>query len=212
MSELEANARLQADDVVDAAEHLLRTGGFEALSVRAVGDRLGMSRQVVYTHFGGVDGLLDALHIRASSYLADAVAATSDERGTVEQFLAGTNAYIGVAREHPHLYQLLFERPVVDYRPSADAVRAGRVAFGHIVAAADAWLHGAARSVPDDEASWDDGATELARALWTAGHGFVVLERVGYAAAHETDRLAEATVRAVLSGWSIQPEGPTGGD
>ncbi len=207
MSELEENPRLQADDVVDAAEELLRQGGFEALSVRAVGERVGASRQVVYTHFGGVDGLLDALHVRASSYLAQAVESADADPGTVEQFLAGTEAYIGVARQHPHLYQLLFERPVADYRPSADAARAGRAAFGHIVATADAWLHGSAQSVPDDEASWDRSATELARALWTAGHGFVVLERVGYATTGETDRLAEATVRALLSGWSIQPDG-----
>ena len=48
-------------------------------------------------------------------------------------------------------------------------------------------------------------ATELARAVWTAGHGFVVLERAGYATIDETDRLAAATVRALLAGWAVPP-------
>ena len=196
-----------ADRVEVEAEHLLHEGGFEAMSVRALGERLGVSRQVVYTHFGGVDGLLDALHVRASSYLAAAVGSVDPPPGTLEHFLAGTGAYIGVARRHPHLYQLLFEQPVADYRPSPAARRAGRASFGHIVASADAWLHGAATSVADVESSWDPHATELARAVWTAGHGFVVLERVGYASAAETDRLAAATVSALLAGWAEQPGG-----
>ena len=69
-----------ADHVTDAAERLLREGGFDAMSVRAVGERLGVSRQVVYTHFGGVDGLLDALHERASGYLAGSVGAGNAHR------------------------------------------------------------------------------------------------------------------------------------
>ena len=69
-----------ADHVIDAAERLLREGGFDAMSVRAVGERLGVSRQVVYTHFGGVDGLLDALHVRASGYLARSVGAVAAAR------------------------------------------------------------------------------------------------------------------------------------
>lgn len=199
------NRPVTSEDVVDAAEQLLRAGGFESLSVRAVGERLGVSRQVVYTHFGGVDGLLDALHRRASRYLSESVGAVPAEPGTVEHFVGATRSYIDVAREHPHLYQLLFGQPVADYRPSSEASRAGRASFGHIVVSADAWLHGSAGSVPADEATWDRDATELARAVWTAGHGFVVLERAGYATVDETDRLAAATVRALLAGWSVPP-------
>lgn len=190
-----------AEQVVDVAAALLDEGGFDALSVRRVADRLGVSRQVVYTHFGGMRGLLDALHVRASSSLSELVAGLDEPLGTSDHLVAAARAYVAMGRERPHHYQLLFEQPVADYTPSAAAHAAGLASFGHVVESADAWLHGTSVVEPDDPSSWRGDSTELARVLWTAGHGFVVLERGGYASVGETDRLVARTVRAVLAGW-----------
>ena len=195
--------------VVDAAEELLAGGGFDALSVRQLAQHLGSSRQVVYTHFDGVDGLFDALHERASSYLAAAVANAEGAIGTVDHMVAATRAYVLVARRHPDLYRLAFEQPVPDYAPSDTARRAGRASFGHVVVAADAFLHDPATAVADEPPSWPPASIDLARAAWTASHGFVVLERAGYATADETDRLAATAVRSMLAGW---PRPGGGGD
>ncbi len=196
-----AGAGLTAEQVIDAAEDLLDAGGFDALSVRRVADRLGVSRQVVYTHFGGMDGLLDAVHQRMSARLTGAVEAAPGEAGTVEHLRSSTQAYVAAARRHPEPYQLLFEQPVPEHQPSVEAHAAARASFGRVIAAADAWLHGEVSSQPDDEATWNRDAVDLARVLWSAGHGFVVLERAGYATATETDRLVDRMVRSVLSGW-----------
>lgn len=195
---------LERAAVVDVAESLLDDGGFERLSVRHLAERLGVSRQVVYTHFGGVDGLLDALHERGSAYLSEALAATGDDADRTDHIVAATLAYLEVARRHPHLYRLVFEQPVPDYVPSSAARRVGRTSFGHVVVATDAWLRGVATAVPDDPSTWDPAAVDLARATWTSAHGFAVLERVGYADRAETDRLVVTAVRAMLDGWPVR--------
>ncbi|MFK8025751.1 MAG: TetR/AcrR family transcriptional regulator [Ilumatobacter sp.] len=190
-----------ADDVLDAAEALLASGGFDQLSVRSIATRLAVSRQVVYTHFGGMGGLLDGLHRRLSSRLIAAVdAAAGDDapvgRGTTEHILRAAAAYRSVARRWPELYQLVFEQPVPDHAVGDAALAEGRAAFGRIVELADAWL-ACSRGTPPTNRD----ATELARAVWSATHGFVVLERVGFASVDETDALANRATVSMLAGW-----------
>ena len=148
-----------------------------------------------------MDGLLDALHTETSARLTSLAAAVVADLGTTEYLVALTQAYIDMARQRPHHYQLVFERPLPDYVPSDAAQRAGRASFGHIVAAADAWLHTEPESAPDRPASWNRAATDLARVLWTTSHGFVALERAGYATEADTNALSARSVRAILAGW-----------
>lgn len=193
---------MSTNEVVDAAERLLDDVGFEGFSVRSLAARLGVSRQVVYTHFDGVDGVFDALHRRATGYLAEAIDRAVGARGSVEHLVDATAAYIRVARSHPHLYRLAFEAPVPDYEPSAATRRAARASFGHVVVAAEAHLRDAVDSVPDDPTTWSPDAIDLARSTWTTAHGYAVLERVGYARPDETDRLVDRSIRALLAGWT----------
>ncbi len=184
--------------MLDAAESLLAGGGFDGLSVRHVADAVGASRQVVYTHFGGMDGLLDALHRRLSERLAEAVDAVDAPPGTTRHVLEAAAVYRRVARTHPELYQLVFEQPVAEYVAGDVATADGRRSFGTIVALAEAWLR-TTRSIakPSGEESM-----ALARALWSSTHGFVVLERVGFATPDDTDELSERALASMLAGWT----------
>lgn len=181
-------------DVLDEAERLLGEGGFEALSARRLADALGASRQVVYTHFDGMHGLFDALHQRLSDRLTDAVVTAGDDPGSTDHLLAATAGYRHIARTWPELYQLVFERPVADYRPGVEAVRVSRACFGHVIAGCGAWLDRHGRP-------GDDGGLALARALMSATHGFMTLERVGLATPAETEELSGRTITALLDGW-----------
>lgn len=186
-----------AEAVVDAADDLLATSGFDGMSVRRIADAVGVSRQVVYTHFGGMDGLLDELHQRLSRRLVASVEAVTEPAGTTAHLLAAVAGYRSVARRWPESYQLVFERPVADYEIGPAAAQLGLDAFGHIIDAADSWLRMTAHV--DDPRRSD--AIDLARAVWSATHGFVVLERVGFADPADTDRLCDRAIRAILAGW-----------
>lgn len=52
---------LDRDDIVDAAVEILRTEGFEAVSMRSVAARLGVSPFPLYSRVGNKDALLDAI-------------------------------------------------------------------------------------------------------------------------------------------------------
>ncbi|MEM9747555.1 MAG: TetR/AcrR family transcriptional regulator [Actinomycetota bacterium] len=188
---------VSADAVVDAAEVLLAEAGFDGMSVRRIADAVGVSRQVVYTHFGGMDGLLDELHRRLSQRLIDAATSVSEPTGTTAHLLAATAGYRSVARRWPDAYQLVFERPVADYSIGPDAERFGLESFGHVVDAAEAWL----RVTAEVGRPRRSDAIDLARAVWSTAHGFVVLERVGFADPSDTDRLCDRAIRAILAGW-----------
>ena len=67
-----AAADLEADDVVRAAIELLHEEGFDAVSMRRVAARLGVSPVPLYSRVGNKDDLLDAV---ADRLLADLVPA-----------------------------------------------------------------------------------------------------------------------------------------
>ncbi|MEM9033769.1 MAG: TetR/AcrR family transcriptional regulator [Actinomycetota bacterium] len=208
MSDATSTARsaVRPETVADVAESLLADRGFEGLSVRHVAEEVGASRQVVYTHFDGMDGLLDELHRRFTARLGDAVSAAEGERGTDAHLVIAGRVYRSMARRHAGPYQLVFERPVPDYVPGAEALAAGRTSFGVIVAVAASWLRAAGR-LDDDRLdpsavrTWPAEAVRLARALWSLNHGVVVLERVGLGDTAEGEELADDAVRALLAGW-----------
>ncbi|MFT4974397.1 MAG: AcrR family transcriptional regulator [Myxococcota bacterium] len=195
--------KLSDEDILDAAQALLEAEGFGALSARRLAETLGASRQVAYTHFGGMDGLLQKLHRRGAQLLARDVAAVDAIQGSDGQISAIFSAYVAAARTRPALFSLLFGAPVPHYTPDRDTLLAARACFGHMVAAAAAWLavrRGA--EPPPPHVAWQDShALDLARALWATAHGLIALEQAQHALSGDTDRLVEATAAAVLAGW-----------
>jgi TetR/AcrR family transcriptional regulator, tetracycline repressor protein len=68
---------LEADEIVDAAIVILRERGLDAVSMRNVADRLGVSTMPLYSRVGNKEALIDAV---ADQLLADlAPAAGADE-------------------------------------------------------------------------------------------------------------------------------------
>ncbi|MEM9691604.1 MAG: TetR/AcrR family transcriptional regulator [Myxococcota bacterium] len=182
--------------MIRVARKILRDDGFAALSVRHLASSLGVSRQVVYTHFDGMDGLLNALHRLGADLLAGDVAALEETPGTDAHVLAAAQAYVDAARLRPALFELVFSSPIPQYTPTEETTAASRASFEHIVAAAAAWL-ARRRSRAGDRRD----AFRLARILWAQTHGHVVLEVAGHARPADTDRLVALAVGAVLRGW-----------
>lgn len=189
-------SKTSADDVVDVAERIVDIDGLAALSVRRLAQELGSSRQVVYTHFDGMHGVLEALHLRSGRQLAETVERLSEPIGSPARLLAGAHAYVGHARRRPAMFELTFGRPVPGYAPSDTTTAALRSVFRvHIVGLIDEW-HVANRVAVDPRTTVD-----RARVFWSAVHGLVTLERAGHAESSETDGLVETMVEGLLAGW-----------
>ena len=139
----------RAREIVTAARELLEEEGPEALSMRRLGERLGIRAPSIYKHLPGKD----ALEAAVISDGFDELAATLDGT-TIEELAHGYRAF---ARAHPHLYRLMTAGPLDRELlvPGAE----DRAAFPAIQAAG--------------------GDRNAARALWAFAHGMTILELDG---------------------------------
>jgi AcrR family transcriptional regulator len=98
--------------LLDAAAELLDLGGPDAVTLREVGARAGVTRGAPYRHFVDKDSLLTAVATENWEQISGQVhALRTDPALSAAEKLRGTlRALIGVGRDRPHLYQMLFRR------------------------------------------------------------------------------------------------------
>lgn len=101
--------------VLDAAEELLAAGGPDAVTVRAVADRIGESTRAVYSQFGSMAALMGSLGARGFQMVADLV----DEQPVTADPLAdlvevGAVAFRSFALTRPHLFRITFHQVSVE--------------------------------------------------------------------------------------------------
>jgi AcrR family transcriptional regulator len=142
----------RAREILAAARELLEAEGPDALSMRNLGDRLGIRAPSIYKHFASKD-VLEAALISAGfeeqAELFEAALEASDE-----PIVAIAGAYRAYGTRHPHLYRLMYDRSL-----DRDLLVPG---------AEDRAVAPALRAVGDDR--------DLARALWAFAHGMTILE------------------------------------
>ncbi len=97
--------------LLDAAEALLAAGGPEAVSVRSVADRIGVSSRAVYSVFGSKAGLIGALAARGFHRLADLVNGLPvTDHPLADLAAAGPHGFRRFALERPHLFRITFDQ------------------------------------------------------------------------------------------------------
>lgn len=146
-SRLESAAKTRRA-LLDAAAELLDEGGPEAVTLREVGSRAGVSRAAPYRHFPDKEGLLTAVAVEGWDRLAEALranGATDSAPSTRLEEVLMTVVELG--RKRPHLYQLMFAKPKSGAGAGARAASRAQEEFLSIVASvvgeADAQHYGA---------------------------------------------------------------------
>jgi AcrR family transcriptional regulator len=144
----------RAREIIVAASHILESEGREALTMRRLGDEVGMRAPSLYKHFPDKAAVEIALIEDGFEALAEAFEATLAQEGPSLAALART--YRALAHERPHLYRLTTEGPLprARLRPGVEA-RAG-APLGLVT-----------------------GSEHLARAAWAFAHGMTILELDG---------------------------------
>jgi AcrR family transcriptional regulator len=101
--------------LVEAAGVLLDLGGVEAVTLREVGARSGVSRSAAYRHFADKESLLTELATNALRELGDALEAlAASEDSPEERLRSALLSLIAIGRTRPHLYRLMFTLPAGD--------------------------------------------------------------------------------------------------
>ena len=170
--------------LVEAAGVLLDLGGVEAVTLREVGARSGVSRSAAYRHFADKESLLAELANNALTELGDAleVLAASDESPEAS-LRSALLSLITIGRTRPHLYRLMFTPPAGD--PTAAIQVAER--------AQDLFLNMVGRITGPQRAS------RYGALLLTSAHGITGLDLSGHMDLDKWHTNAEELVDTLIS-------------
>ena len=155
--------------LLEEAVRTIRDDGVAALTLRAAGARLGVSRTALYRHFADKSALLNAVSEDGFNRLSAALErAWIDAGGGVAGFEAQGRAYVRFALDNPSHYRVMFG--VWRSREHDDsAVRAaGGRAFQLLVDALAALQR-------DGVVRRDEMPNTIALYVWAAVHGIAML-------------------------------------
>ena len=170
--------------LLDAAGALLDIGGVDAVTLREVGARVGVSRSAAYRHFADKDALLTVLATNALSGLGDTLENLAASDDPPEQILhSSLVSLLTIGRTRPHLYRLMFTTPTGD--PTAAVRAAGRTW--------DLFLGIVARIVGPQQAQ------HYGALLLTNVHGIASLESSGHLVWDKWQTTAEQLIDTVIS-------------
>ncbi|WP_422741844.1 TetR/AcrR family transcriptional regulator [Mycobacterium sp. WMMD1722] len=185
---------VREQQILDAAEHLLSTGGYAEMTVADITAASGITRAALYFYFGSKQEVLTALVARTVETLKTAAGAARTDAGPIEQVIAGA------VQRTADLW--LAHGPVM--RMAVD--------LGSTVPAIDQLWAGAAEDSIDvitevlrrsgtPAGAGPDDAPALARALcWMIERSFYQASKDSPAAVAETSLTCQAVWRSVARG------------
>ena len=125
-------APARREQILDVTAALVVEQGFANVSLQSVARAAGISRPIVYEHFGDLSGLLEALVKRESAQALEQVAATEledlSEGDPTELMLISLGAYLGAVEQHPITWQLVLTPPQGAPEMLRKSIRRGRAA------------------------------------------------------------------------------------
>jgi AcrR family transcriptional regulator len=110
---LPADAR--REQILDVTAAIVAAGGFGAASIQGVATAAGISRPIVYEHFGDLDGLLRALVRREMAAAGEQVSVTQLRDLTAgdptELMLESLGLFLNAVEAHPDTWRLVLMPP-----------------------------------------------------------------------------------------------------
>ncbi|MEV0700915.1 TetR/AcrR family transcriptional regulator [Saccharopolyspora sp. NPDC050389] len=184
--------------LVEAVIRLLSEEDPSAIQARRLAREIGTSTMAVYYHFGGMPQLLSEVALVGFRRLDARLGAVPVTDDPVADICRLALTYRDVARENPHLYDLMFGLSAPEgHRPDPSPHQVGdQNADGVFEAeAANAYRHlvdASERAMLASRIREDDPAT-IAAQLWSLLHGYVTLELAGH-----FDHLTDSTEQILL--------------
>jgi AcrR family transcriptional regulator len=175
--------------LVDEAVRTIQTDGVEHLTLRTVGERLGVSRSALYRHFSDKHALLATVGREGFRMLRQSLADAWELNGRCRTgFQAMARAYVQFAIEHPSHYRVMFGGFIESSAKDDEFVGEAGAAFQVLVdALVEQQNTGAIRR---------DEPVLMARFVWALVHGTAMLFIDG--------QLPEATQREALEQYAFE--------
>lgn len=154
--------------LLDEALATIRDEGVDALTLREIGARLGVSRTALYRHFADKRALLAAVATEGFRTLRQRLVTAWEEGGRgPEAFESMGIAYVGFAVENPSHYRVMFGGFVDATAYTPELATEGAAAFQALVDALAA--------LQRDGIVRGDDLLLMARFVWSVVHGVAML-------------------------------------
>jgi AcrR family transcriptional regulator len=175
--------------LLDEALRTIQTHGVEHLTLRTVGERLGVSRSALYRHFADKQSLLATVGKEGFRALRQALADAWEGHGRGRiGFEAMGRAYVQFAVAHPSHYRVMFGGFIESAAKDDHFVAEAKAAFQVLV---DALIeHQNAGGIRRDD------PVQMARFVWAVVHGTAMLVIDG--------QVPEAAQREALEQYSVE--------
>lgn len=169
------------EQLVDAGMRVVERDGLSSLSARKLAAETGTSTMAVYTHFGGMTGLIDAMAREAFVRFTHALTEVEQTDDPVADFFVMGINYREFALANPQRYQMMFGTSADSLnRYRADLTVTGSASDRAEFALSFGALLDAVRRMTAAGRIRDDGESAIAGRLWSLTHGAVLLEIAGF--------------------------------
>lgn len=189
----EPRPTLSASGIVEEAIGLIRERGVDALSMRALATRIGVTAPALYAHFTNRNALLRACAQVGYDEL-DARFRKEEPASPIDLVWVSSRSYVRYAMDEPELFSLMFM-----FRP--DAIEISVEAdneHGGASSVFDAMLENLAAAITAGDLRAAD-PIDYGLALWAAVHGVATVGAL--APGLDTDALTDRVVGGLLEGW-----------
>lgn len=113
------------DEIIEAAWAVVGQEGLAGLSMRDLGQRVGMRAQSIYSYFASKRDIYDAMFLEGYLAFTDWMTeAVSDERAASDPLAAArasVHSFVEFCTTDPVRYQLLFQRTIPGFTPSEES-------------------------------------------------------------------------------------------
>lgn len=108
-------APARREQLLDVTTELAVERSFHAISIEAVAQRAGVTRAVIYQHFGDLRALLEAVidreTSRALAHVSETTPTDLSDGEASELMLESLEAYLSAVRDHPRTWRLVLMPP-----------------------------------------------------------------------------------------------------
>ena len=108
-------------EILEAAWELMREHGVAGLSLRDLGQKVGMRAQSLYSYFDSKEAIYDALFAEGHREWLDHLQRLERTGDVRADFRAGARVWVDFCLEDHARYQLLFQRTIPGFEPSPES-------------------------------------------------------------------------------------------
>jgi AcrR family transcriptional regulator len=155
--------------IVEAARAIVAAEGYDALTMRKVAARLGLTPTAIYFHFADKQALLRALCFADRSAFAEHFRDALRIGDPIERLRAAAHAYVDFAVSRPDQYRILFQSAVPDDQITLEGDGPGSQVYRLLIATTEEAI--ATGSIRRELAD----ANTLVQILWGTMYGIVGL-------------------------------------